>query len=162
VRWTLDANNDGVVDASDLQSINASDARRTLNPSDYELVRQVYGDSTNLSAGNNGGATQKVAVILQARRPVPPLFQVYLSGSSTPWDWSSGPIPAAQLANVTRVTVQVTAASAKPDWHGQYSQTTYRTDVSSMRNVPSFGATLFAVDGYIYNDLNKNLHQDAG
>src|SRR5438105_9872833 len=89
VRWTLDANNDGVIDASDLQAANAADARRTLNPGDYELIRQVYGDSTNLSPGNNGGTTERVALVLPPGGSVPPLFQVYLSGSSTPWDWSN-------------------------------------------------------------------------
>ena len=52
IRYTLDVNNDGVVDANDLNATLGSDAKRTPNPNDYVLVRQVYGDSTNGALGN--------------------------------------------------------------------------------------------------------------
>src|SRR5207248_2102479 len=101
IRWTLDANNDGVVDAGDVASANGIDAQRTPNPKDYELIRQVYGDSLNDAAGDNGGAVERIALI---KRPcttgVPAMFTVYMKGLSTPWDWSSGPVPANQLANI--------------------------------------------------------------
>lgn len=162
VRWTLDLNNDGTVDASDQGDPNAVDVRRTPNPSDYELVRQVWGDSTGGSAGNNGPTTERVALILKPGGSVAPLFQVYMAGSTTPWDWSNGPVPAAQLSNIARITVQVTAASGKADWKGRYAQAVYTTDVSSMRNVPSFGVTEYPVDGYVFNDVNGNGTKDAG
>src|SRR4029079_3266563 len=53
IRWTLDANNDNAINASD---INATDAKRTKNPNDYMLVREVYGDSSASTIGNNGGS----------------------------------------------------------------------------------------------------------
>jgi prepilin-type N-terminal cleavage/methylation domain-containing protein len=162
VRWTLDLNNDGLVNASDQADPNAVDARRTVNPDDFELVRQVYGDSTNGTSGNNGPTTERVALVLKPGGSVAPMFKVYMAGSSTPWDWSSGPVPAAQLPNISRITVQVTAASGKADWKGRYAQSVYTSDVSSMRNVPSFGVSEYPVDGYVFNDLNGNHIKDAG
>ena len=103
VRWTLDLNNDGVVDLSDQADVNGVDANRTPNPDDYELVRQVYGDSTNNTSGNNGPVTQRVALVRRPGSGIAPMFLVYLRGSTTPWDWSSGPVPAAQLGNIERI-----------------------------------------------------------
>ena len=74
VRWTLDLNNDGVVDGKDQASDDGADARRTANPNDYEMVREVWGDSTNGAAGNNGGKRERVAMIKQPGGATPPLF----------------------------------------------------------------------------------------
>src|SRR4029079_18162598 len=63
IRWTLDLNNDGQVHATDLAQTDGTDAIRTPNPNDYELCREVYGDSTGGSLGNNGGARERVALI---------------------------------------------------------------------------------------------------
>jgi prepilin-type N-terminal cleavage/methylation domain-containing protein len=60
IRWTLDLNNDGTVNAADLAADDGADARRTANPNDYEMVREVWGDSTNGTAGNNGGALHRL------------------------------------------------------------------------------------------------------
>jgi prepilin-type N-terminal cleavage/methylation domain-containing protein len=163
VRWTLDANNDGKVDSLDWTVPDGLDAQRTPNRSDYVLVRQVYGDSTGLVAGNNGGTTERIALVQRpARAGVPPLFKVYLEGSSTPWDWSSGPVPPSQLGKIERIVVSVSAGSARPDPKGNYATTVLSTEINSMRNVPNFGATQYAVDGYVFNDLNKNGAQDPG
>lgn len=156
VRYTLDVNNDGVVNASDLSAPQGADAAATPNPNDYVLVREVFGDSTGFVLGNNGGAQERIALVRKPGGTVPPLFTVYMRGSSTPWNWSSGPVPATQLGNIQRVELKVTAASATPDAKGQYSQTTLKTEVNSMRSVPDFGATTYPVSGYVFEDLDGN------
>ncbi|MEK7823738.1 MAG: SdrD B-like domain-containing protein, partial [Candidatus Eisenbacteria bacterium] len=163
VRWTLDVNNDGKVDSLDWTVADGLDAQRTPNQNDYVLVRQVYGDSTDNVAGNNGGATERIALVQRpARAGVAPLFKVYMQGSTTAWDWSSGPVPAAELGNIERVVLTVSAASARPDVKGNFAVTNLSTEINSMRNVPNFGATQYAVDGYIFNDANKNGVMDGG
>ena len=159
IRWTLDLTNDGLVNAADVASANGIDARRTPNPDDYELVRQVYGET---SSGNNGGVTQRVALLRPPGSGVPPLFTVYMKGSSTPYDWASGPVPAAQLRNIERITVRITAPSGKPDWRGRYAESRFSTEVNSLRNVPDFGPAQYGVDGYVYNDLDKDRVKDVG
>jgi prepilin-type N-terminal cleavage/methylation domain-containing protein len=162
IRYTLDVNNDGVVDANDIASPQGADAAATPNPNDYVLVRQVYGDSTGNVAGNNGGTTQRVALV---RRPgdtgVPPLFTVFMKGSSTPYDWANGPVPPNQLQNIASVQLQVTATASNPDNRGQYAQTTISTTVNASRSVPSFSATTYTVSGYVFNDLNMNGVKDG-
>jgi type II secretory pathway pseudopilin PulG len=162
VRYTLDVNNDGAVNANDVASAEGVDARRTPNPDDFVLVRQVYGDSTGGVAGNNGGQLERIALVRRPGGTVPPMFTVYLRGSGTPWNWANGAIPASQLPDVQRIVVQVAAPSGKPDSRGTYAQTVLRTEVNSMRNVPDFGQPEYAVDGYVYNDLNQNHVRDAG
>ena len=162
IRWTLDVNNDGVVDASDLAAPDGADAQHTPNPNDYVLVRQVYGDSTGNVAGANGGTTERVALLDKPGSGVPPMFTVYFKGSSTPWDWKNGPVPANQLANIASIGVQLTASSAHKDANGTYPTTTVRTQVATSRNVPNVGGTLYTIDGYVYNDKNKNRTKDAG
>ncbi len=164
IRWTLDVNNDGKADSLDWQDADGMDAQRTPNPNDYVLAREVYGDSVGNAAGFNWGLTERVALIQRpARAGVPALFNVYLTGSSTKWDWSSGPIPVAQLGNIERVEVNVTAGSARPDARGLFSTTSLTTEVNSMRNVPNFGAKTFNVDGYVFHDnVVNNGTLDAG
>lgn len=164
IRWTLDVNNDGKSDSLDWTDPNGLDAQRTPNRGDYVLVRQVYGDSVGDAAGFNWGATERVALV---QRPTtagaPPMFNVYLAGSSTPWDWSNGPIPASQLGNIDRIEVNVVSASSRPDSKGGFATTRLTTQVSSMRNVPNFGATLYNVDGYVFDDnVVKNGVRDTG
>jgi len=164
IRWTLDTNNDGVVNVSDVNDPDGAEARRTQNPNDYVLVREVYGDSTGGVAGNNGGTAEHISLL---RRPtdtgVPPLFTVYLFGTSTPWNWSNGPIPANRLKDIERVVIRGVGTSPKPDWRGQYASTEYRAEVNTTRNSLSFGAEEFAVDGYVYVDNNPtNNMKDAG
>jgi hypothetical protein len=157
IRYTLDVNNDGVVDASDIASAQGADAAATPNPNDYVLVRQVYGDMTGGTAGNNGGTTERVALV---RRPgdagVPPMFNVYMKGFNTPWDWANGAVPANQLANIQRIEVQVAATASRPDNRGQFAQTTIKTQVNAARSVPDFGAQTVTVSGYVFNDADQN------
>ena len=157
IRYTLDVNNDGVVDANDVASAQGADAAATPNPNDFVLVRQVYGDMTGGVAGNNGGTTERVALV---RRPgdtgVPPMFNVYMKGFNTPWDWANGPVPMNQLQNIQRVEVQVAATSSRPDSRGQFAQTVIKTQVNAARSVPDFGPTTVMVSGYVFNDLDKS------
>ncbi|HXJ69126.1 MAG TPA: prepilin-type N-terminal cleavage/methylation domain-containing protein [Verrucomicrobiae bacterium] len=162
IRYTLDVNNDGVVDANDVASAQGADAAATPNPNDYVLVRQVYGDNTSGTIGNNGGTTERVALV---RRPgdtgVPPMFNVYMKGFSTPYDWSNGPVPANQLQNIASIQLQVTATASKPDNRGQFAQTTIATQVNASRSVPSFSTQTLQVSGYVFNDLNTNRVKDG-
>ncbi len=162
IRYTLDVNNDGVVDASDIAAPQGADAASTPNPSDFVLVRQVYGDSTNNVADDNGGTTERVALI---RRPgdanVPALFTVYMRGSATPWNWNNGPVPPAQLPDIQRVELRVTAAASRPDAKGTFAQTTLKSEVNAARSVPDFGAPTHIVSGYVFNDLNTNTVMDG-
>ena len=161
VRWTLDVNNDGSVTSGDRAVANGVDAQRSPNPNDYELVRQVYGDSS-ATATNNGGWTERVALVNKPGGSTPPMFQVYLAGQSTPWDWANGPIPAAQLMDIQRVTVSVVAPSGKPDSKGNFAATKLTTTVNSLRNIPDFGKTEYPVSGYVFNDLDSDRIKDAG
>jgi hypothetical protein len=162
IRWTLDANNDGVVDASDLASADGADARRTLNPDDFVLVRQVFGDSTGNVAGANGGASEHVALVEKPGAGVPSIFTVWFKDSATPWDWKNGPVPASQLSRIASITVQLTCSSPRPDPDGSFPRTTLRTQVGSTRNAPDVGLTLFPIEGFVYDDKNRNRTRDAG
>lgn len=135
VRWTLDVNNDGLVDTADRSDVNSVAARRTRNPNDYVLVRQIYGDSLNNIARDNGGTIGWIAPVRKPGGVIPPFFIVTMK-NGTIWNWSSGPVPAAQLGNIRNVQVQVTGESAKPDARGQYAQVAYSTRVNVSRISP--------------------------
>jgi prepilin-type N-terminal cleavage/methylation domain-containing protein len=161
VRWTLDLNDDGLVNADDVASAEGADARRSRNPSDYTLVRQVYGAGSGGVATNNGGSTERIALVLKPGGAVAPMFSVYLNGSATPWDWSWGPVPAASLASITRVVVKISAPSGRTDSRGTYLTTLLETAVGSMRNTPRFGSTVYTVDGWVYADANFSRARDS-
>ena len=163
IRWTLDVNNDGNADSLDWVDDDGRDAFRTPNRNDFVLVREVYGDSIGNMAGNNWGVTERVALIHKPGAGAPPLFNVYLQGISTKWDWSTGPIPVADLGRIERVEVNITAGSSRPDNRGRFATTTLTTSINSMRNVPNFGVPTFNVDGHVFNDnLSKNGQRDPG
>ena len=132
IRWTLDLNNDGTIDGNDLSDANGVDAQRTQNPNDYMLVRQIYGDSLNDVAGDNGGAISRIAPVLLPGGTVPVLFTVYMNDGSM-WNWSSGAVPAAQLKNIASIKIQVTAESSRPDARGNYARVTLSTQVNVSR-----------------------------
>ncbi len=161
IRWTLDLNNDGVVDANDFSQTDAGDANRTPNPNDYELCREVYGDSTANVVGNNGGSRERIALIRKPGGSQPPLFRVYLEGSSTPWDWANGPVPANRLQEIVKIEINVVATSATKNFLGQYSDTRLTSTVNEIRNAPNFANVLYSVSGYVYNDANKNHVKDG-
>jgi prepilin-type N-terminal cleavage/methylation domain-containing protein len=162
IRYSLDANNDGTVSATDQSSPLGRDAQRTRNPNDFMLLRQVYGDKSNGTLHDNGGQTEAVALVSKPGGAVPPMFTVYLRGSTTAWNWANGPVPASQLADIQRITLQVTATSPQPDSRGRYATSTLRTEVMSTRNLPTFLTKTYAVDGYVFADLNSNHTQDTG
>lgn len=164
IRWTLDVNNDGVVNGDDVASTEGVDAQRTPNPDDFVLVREVWGDSAYKAvAGDNTAYREAVSLV---RRPaaggIPPMFRVYLSGSTTPWDWSLGPLPPAQLSQVERVAIEIVSPSPKPNWRGEYAEAPLRTEVFATRNLPDFGVATHAIYGYVFHDLNSNGTQQTG
>jgi prepilin-type N-terminal cleavage/methylation domain-containing protein len=163
IRYTLDVNNDGAVNASDVTAPEGADAASTPNPNDFVLVRQVYGDETGGVAGDNGGTTERVALLRRTGSGVPPIFNVYFRGLTQPWDWSNGPVPSSRLNDIQRIEVQVTAAASRPDAKGNYAQTTLKSQVNASRSVPDFGANTYVVSGYVFNDnVSANRTKDAG
>src|SRR3989442_6276074 len=104
---------------------------------------------------------QRVALVQKPGGSIPPMFKVYLTGQTTPWNWSSGPLPASKLSQINKIEVTVVAASNKPDKRGNYSQTKLTSTISSLRNTPNNGRTLYAIDGYVFNDANHNASKDG-
>ena len=162
VRWTLDLNNDGAVDAADQSATDALEASRTPNPNDFELVREVYGDSTGGISGNNGGVREPVAVVSRPAGGNPPLFRVYMQGEANAWDWSNGPVPANRLQEISRIDINVVAPSATKNFRGRYATTQLTTSVNSIRNSPNYSFVTYAVSGVVYNDANSNLTKEGG
>ena len=160
-RYTLDVNDDGVINAADQTATIAADAARTKNPNDFVLVREVFGDSTGGVLGDNGGSPEKLALIRAPGAGVPPIFTVYFKNNATPWDWANGPVPETRLREIDRVLVQVTTESPEPNQAQRYARTTLRTQVQVGRNKPSFLQDTYAVDGYVYWDKNKNHVKDG-
>src|SRR5262249_5591159 len=52
--------------------------------------------------------------------------------------------------------------SNRPDKRGTYAQTKLTSTVSSLRNTPNNGRTLYSIYGYVFNDLNHNAAKDVG
>src|SRR6185295_6595386 len=104
-------------------------ASHTANGADMVLLRQVYGDSTGNVAGSNGPTSEQVAAIVNPNGAgVPRMFKVYLGTSTVPWDWALGPIPVAQLQNVSKIEVTLTATSGKQT-NGRFEQASMSTTV---------------------------------
>jgi len=162
IRYTLDLNGDGVVDATDQAHALATEAQRTRNPNDFVLARAVYGGNTGGVLTNNGGVLEKVGLVRGPGDGVPHLFTVYLGSTQTPWDWADGPIPADRLDEISRVELKVTTESRRPDASGEYVRTTLTNEVNSIRNTPEAGSTLYTVEGWVFDDLNRNGSRDTG
>ena len=161
VRYTLDLNNDGLVNENDLATPAGADAQATPDPNDYLLVRQIYGDSTDNIRHNNGGVQEHIALVHKPGDGVPPLFTVYMRDTHAEWDWSNGPVPAAQLADVERVEIRVTASSGKPDGQDRFQTAVLQQQVNSLRNTPDAGARTYTLDGYVYDDQDRDHERDA-
>jgi prepilin-type N-terminal cleavage/methylation domain-containing protein len=159
IRYTLDSDNNGVINANDRTSTLAA---RTKNPDDFVLKREIYGDSVGNVANFNVDKKDQVALVRKPGGTVVPLYTVYLRGLNTPWDWANGPIPVAELKNIDRIVVRVTAPSTKADARGNYAETVLTTEVNTFRNVPNWGVPTYAVTGTVYNDVNTNHIRDAG
>src|SRR5207248_10447703 len=120
-----------------------------------------YGDSSGSTptAGNNGGSPEAVAVLHAPSSA--PIFNVYIGGSSTPYDWSQGPVPASQLDRITRVDVHVSTAAPKRDGQGALRTISLGSTVTEMRNTPQGATATYTVDGYVYSDVNADRHYAA-
>ena len=159
IRYTLDLNNDGVVDAADQTVPLAQEAQRTRNPNDFVLARAVYGQ---VAGGGNDGSLQKVGLVRGPDVGVPKMYTVYLGSNINPWNWHDGAIPASELGNISRITIAVTTEARSPSKDGTYARSTLTTDINSIRNVPTAGSTVYNVSGFVFKDLNKNGTRDAG
>lgn len=164
IRYTLDLTNDGLVDINDQEHVAAHDAARSGNPSDFVLARMVYGNfsGTVPTDGNNGGAIERLGLVVPAGSGSPSLFTVYLGSEVNPWNWANGPVPANRLDEISRVVINVTTESRRPDRDGNYARTTMTSEVNSIRNVPEAGYTTLTADGYVFEDLNKNGIKEGG
>ncbi|MGH7725038.1 MAG: SdrD B-like domain-containing protein [Candidatus Eiseniibacteriota bacterium] len=162
IRYTLDLNNDGNVDAADQAAAIATEAQRTRNPDDYVLARAVYGDFSGGVSANNGGSLQKVGIVRGPGTGVPAMFTVYLGSNPNPWNWSDGPIPQADLLKISRVVLRVTTEGRVPRKDGTYPRNTLTTEINSIRNSPTAGTLLYSVEGWVFDDLNRNGTRDTG
>jgi hypothetical protein len=159
IRYTLDLNDDGVVDAGDQAAPLASEAQRTANPNDYVLGRAVYG---LISGGTNGGSMEKVGLVRGPAAGVPNMFTVYLGTNPLPWNWGNGPIPANRLREISRITVRVTTEGRRARKDGTYPRATLTTEVNSLRNSPGATGTLYTASGFVFSDVNRNGTRDTG
>ncbi|MEP7027473.1 MAG: SdrD B-like domain-containing protein [Candidatus Eisenbacteria bacterium] len=159
--YTLDLNNDGVVDAADQAVPLAAEAQRTGNPNDFVLARASYG---YVAGGSNGGSLEKVGLVRGPGSGIPAMFTVYLNSSATPWNWSSGPIPANRLQDITSIKLRVTTEGRRSRPDGSYPRSTLTTEINSLRNTPNALSTqtLYHVTGYVFKDTNKNMVKDGG
>jgi prepilin-type N-terminal cleavage/methylation domain-containing protein len=162
IRYTLDLNDDGVVDAADQAVALAQDAQRTGNPNDFVMARAVYGLRDPLLGGGNDGSMQKVGLVRGPAATVPPIFTVYLGSNVLPWNWHDGAIPPSELKNISRITLKVTTEGRRPYKDGTYPRSTLTTDVNSIRNTPEAARTTYNVSGFVFKDLNRNGTKDTG
>jgi prepilin-type N-terminal cleavage/methylation domain-containing protein len=162
IRYTLDLDDDGDIDAGDQSHSLAVEAQRTANPNDYVLARAIYGGGSGGVLLNNGGALEKVGLVRGPGPDVPPLFTVYLGANPTPWDWSDGAIPADRLDEVSRIELKVTTESRRAGPGGDYTRTTLTSEINSIRNVPAAGSTIYAVEGWVFDDLDQSTTRDTG
>jgi prepilin-type N-terminal cleavage/methylation domain-containing protein len=162
IRYTLDINNDGVVNASDQTQPLAQEAQRTANPNDYVLARGVYGLQDPALGPGNGGSLQKIGLVRGPGAGIPPLFTVYLGSNPLPWNWHNGAIPTSELKNISRITLRVTTEGRRAFKDGTYPRSTLTTEVNSLRNAPGARATVYSVSGYVFKDTNKNGTRDTG
>jgi len=158
IRYTLDINNDGVVDANDQAAPLAEEAQRTGNPNDFVLARAIYG----VQSGNNGGSLEKIGLVRGPATGVPPIFTVYLGGNVLPWNWHNGAIPPSELKNISRIVLQVTTEGRRPFKDGTYPRATLTTEVNSIRNTPEAATTTYNVSGFVFKDVNRNGSKDTG
>jgi prepilin-type N-terminal cleavage/methylation domain-containing protein len=77
--YTLDYNQDGVVDAADISATGDEQAAETHNPNDMMLMRRLYG--FNPASGTDTVISEEIALVrgpLPAGQVVQPLFQYWL------------------------------------------------------------------------------------
>jgi prepilin-type N-terminal cleavage/methylation domain-containing protein len=180
VRFTLDSNNDGDVDADDSgdEDIETS----TANPNDYAVQKQVYG----YDGATNGGASEAIALL---RGPVAypdgdlphPLFTYWYDDdedTATPdalWGDTDGSgqidqgeiaglaaVTAANRHKINRIGIHVIGTTRAPDLrHTEnegYRETVMTSEVG-VRNIPYRAAY---IRGTVYSDVNDNGTLDPG
>lgn len=162
IRYTLDLNDDGEIDADDQAHALAAEARRTANPNDFVMARVIYGAGSGGVALNNGGSMERVGLLRGPGAAIPPLFTVYLGANPTPWDWNAGAIPQDRLDEISRIELKVTTESRRTGPGGDYTRTTLTSEINSIRNVPAAGSTLYAVEGWVFDDLDQSMTRDVG
>jgi prepilin-type N-terminal cleavage/methylation domain-containing protein len=179
VRFTLDSNNDGTIDAND-KTDEAIEG--TQNPFDYSLTKQAYG----FDGASNGGANEAVA-LLRGPDAYPdgsypyPLFAYWYDhddDTSTPdrlWGDGSGngeleqaeiatltPVAVTDIPRINRVKITVTGTARAVD-HRYSENQGYReivmTSEVAVRNNPVRSAI---IRGVVFNDLNGDGVQDTG
>src|SRR5207244_8829061 len=107
------------------------EAQRTPNPDDFVLGRVVYGLT---SGATNGGSVEKVGLVRGPGTSIPPMYTVYLNGSSTPWDWHQGAVPANRLKDITSIKLQVTTEGRRPRPDRTYPRATLTPEINPIRN----------------------------
>jgi type II secretory pathway pseudopilin PulG len=138
IRYTLDSNGDGQVGLGDLGD---DPEEASPNPRDFVLRKEVYGA---IPDGTNGGVGEPVAIV---RGPIAdtngtlpmPLFTFWIDHDDDPTTdeilhgdtdgdlqlsqaeiAALGPVPANQLALVTRTTVTVSSEDAEADGRAEF------------------------------------------
>ena len=174
VRYTLDSNGDGVVDATD-QGDDAEEA--SPNPNDFVLRKEIYGRRGD---GTNGGNGEPVAIV---RGPVAdqtgnlpePLLTYWLDNDddiATPevlyGDANADgqlsqaeiaaltPIPAAQLALVTRAVITVSVEDSESQGRPDYRTRELVSSVG-LRNLQRRSAI---ITGVVFQDADQDAQYD--
>lgn len=176
IRYTLDSNGDAAVDTTD-QGDDPEEA--SPNPSDFVLRKEIYGDAGD---GTNGGAGEPVAIV---RGPVAdqsgtlpsPLFMYWIdvdndvttaevlhgdadgNGALSQAEIAAiTPVPAAQLALVTRTVITVSAEDGESQGRGDY-RTRQLVSSVSFRN---FIRRTAIIAGTVYQDTDSDGAYDLG
>jgi prepilin-type N-terminal cleavage/methylation domain-containing protein len=180
IRFTLDSNNDGVVDANDKGDDTIED---TQNPNDYVVLRQVYG----FDGSSNGGANEPLALLrgpdLYPDGTNPhPLFTYWYDhddSTSTPdrlWGDNSGngvledaeitsltAVSSSNLGRVNRIGITATGAARSPDSRHSGNDGFRETVMTSEVNVRrSKSGTTTYIKGAVFDDLNGDGTWQAG
>jgi prepilin-type N-terminal cleavage/methylation domain-containing protein len=180
VRFTLDSNNDGVINQNDSTD---EPVEGTPNPYDYSLLRQIYG----FDGASNGGVNEPVALI---RGPGPytdgtyphPLFTYWYDHDddvSTPdllWGDGSGngeleqgeivaigPVTGANRTRINRIGITATGISRSQDSRHTvsdgYREAVITSEVNVRRSRPGTAAY---IRGVVFDDINGDGVQGSG
>lgn len=179
IRYTLDYNDNEQIDSGDKEN---DFARRTRNPNDYLLLKQVYGCDSTSTGSRNGPEVLETAIIGgpdQWPNPsgeFPPLFEYwgdFDSSAPTPdslWGDSDGDgklsqaeiqtltvVPSPHL--ISKVTINGIGVTRAPAPKEEYQQVKVSTSVSVTRNP---NPRKFRLLGHVYLDLDNDQQYDSG
>ncbi len=179
IRFTLDSNNDGYVDAADNQDDEIED---TENPYDYLLLKQVYG----FDGSSNGGANQPIALVrgpdLYPDGDYPPPLLTYWydhdDNTLTPdflWGDSNNdgeldqseiasltPVSNANLMRITKVGITAIGTARSKDIRYDHNDGYRETIISSEVDVRNEPARSAVISGMVFDDLNGDGLRGAG